>query len=416
MGRTVVVYHPYCMGLPEEPFRKFFAAVGAFEFGYWQYDRPQVVARARGNNPGLIVALREYLALVDASEHPSDVFKPPPWGAVCSDPRVLDDEDRSTVLDKRNFHLQQIGDRLTLLLSFQNTFAGALALEAWLKQSGYSEVTITIEQPLDPLSAASGPRREPATGLFGDLRPLADRLAGMTPPEVVETVFAFTYKLPQVLEQAVAKIPVTELARLGRACWALRRQQGADVTMQAVRVIEQIGPTAGDWMRELWPVLVAQQHPVLAMAVQSMAASLPKDEAFALANTWYTTASSPEEQKKCLQSFGDLRHPGTIELIEQWWAAAPVNEATLHWAPIAALSEMNWPDISRWLASGRPLSLIGLGVLEQYVWRGLPPGYARPSRHEFRRALDQCKLQDPAPRATSAVARLLESEAKLSEP
>jgi hypothetical protein len=147
-----------------------------------------------------------------------------------------------------------------------------------------------------------------------------------------------------------------------------------------------------------------------------MAAALPKDEAFALANTWVTTASGPEERKKCLQSFGNLHHQGTIELIEQWWAAAPANEATLHWAPVAAMSEMRWPDISRWLASGRPLSLIALSVLEQYVHRGLPPGYVRPSRREFHQVLEQCKIQDTAPRATSAVARLLESEAKLTEP
>jgi len=421
VGQTVVVYHPYCMGLPEEPFRRFFGAVGAVDFGYWQYDRPHVVARARGNNPDATAALREHLALVGAAEYPSDVKTPPPWGAECTDRRVLDDEDRNARLDKKEFHLEQAGDRLTLLLSFQKPFAGALALEAWLKRCGYSEITIAIEQPLDSLGAPVGPRKEPATNLFGDLRlgelrPLAERLASMTPPDIVETLFGFTYNVPDAMDQGIARIPPTELVRLGRACWARRRHQGTDVTMQALRVIEHVGPAASDWMRELWPILVAEHHQALGLAVRCMAAALPKDEAFAMANTWFTTAREREDRKKCLQSFGNLHHQGTIELIEQWWATAPANEATLHWAPVAAMSEMKWADISRWLASGRPLSLIALGVLEQYVQRGLPPGYVRPSRQEFRRLLTECKIQDPAPRATSAVGRLLENEAKLTEP
>jgi hypothetical protein len=183
--------------------------------------------------------------------------------------------------------------------------------------------------------------------------------------------------------------------------------------MQALRVIEGAGAAANDWMRQLWPILLAEQHPFLGLAVRCLAATLPKDEAFALAKKWYATAPSPQE---CMQSFGNLHHAGTIELIEHWWRAAPPNEATLHWAPIAAMSEMKWPDISRWLASGRPLSLIALGVLEQYAQHGLPPGYVRPLREEFCCSLEECRIQDPAPRASSAVARLLASQAKLSEP
>ena len=38
VGDSVVVYHPYCMGLPEQPFKQFFAKTGATEFGYWQYQ------------------------------------------------------------------------------------------------------------------------------------------------------------------------------------------------------------------------------------------------------------------------------------------------------------------------------------------------------------------------------------------
>lgn len=62
------------------------------------------------------------------------------------------------------------------------------------------------------------------------------------------------------------------------------------------------------------------------------------------------------------------------------------------------------------------LALIALGVLEQFVYKGLPPGYVRPSQEEFHRVLTEYRTKDPAPRASSAVARLLENDVTLVEP
>ena len=42
VGDCVVVYHPYCMGLPEQVFRDFFRAACATAFAYWQYECPAV--------------------------------------------------------------------------------------------------------------------------------------------------------------------------------------------------------------------------------------------------------------------------------------------------------------------------------------------------------------------------------------
>ena len=76
VGSSIVVYHPYCMGLPERPFKEFLAKVGAIEFGYWQYDRPAVIARAKGNNPAAIETLGEYLALLMRPSTPAMSRRP----------------------------------------------------------------------------------------------------------------------------------------------------------------------------------------------------------------------------------------------------------------------------------------------------------------------------------------------------
>ena len=100
------------MGLPERPFKEFFAKVGAVEFGYWQYGRPAVVVRAKGNNAAAIETFAEYLAIVDAAEYPSDVETPPPWGNECEDSRLSDDEDRATRLARGRRELHHEDGRL----------------------------------------------------------------------------------------------------------------------------------------------------------------------------------------------------------------------------------------------------------------------------------------------------------------
>jgi hypothetical protein len=412
VGNTVVVYHPYCMGLPEEPFRNFFAKAGAVDFGYWQYDRPMVVARASGNEPAAVATLEKYLALVSAAEYPDHVKASPPWGEDCT--RLFDDEDRNTRLAGKAYRLEQTADRVTLGLYFENTFAGALALEDWLKLHGYTEVTVSIEQPLDSLPPR-GDTVEPVANLFGRVIPLRERLAAMSAAEVIEVLFDYHHNMPDALAEAVAAIPADERVRLARAACARRLQQGQDVEYQALHLIGLIGQTAADWMREIWARLASKNSDLLGYAVKTAAASLSKDEAFALARAWLESTSDQAERKSRLQAFGNLHHEGTIQLLEQWWAVAPPGEATIGWGTIAALSEMKWPDIRRWLDSGRPLSLIALNALEQYVANGLPPGYRRPSAQEYDEALEACRIKDPAPRASSAVARLLGHAATLSE-
>jgi MoaA/NifB/PqqE/SkfB family radical SAM enzyme len=415
VGDAVVVYHPYCMGLPEAPFRKYFAAVGATEFSYEQYGRPNVVATAEGDRPNAVRAAEQYLALVAIAEYPSEIKEPPPWGSEGHDPRLLDDEDRSTRLASGECTLHAADGRIRLVLSFENTFAGAVAIEQWLRREGYANVAVQIEHAMEPLQTGSKVAFRPNTQLFSDLRPVKTRIAEMNHGELVEALFAFRANAPESLEQAVAKIPVRERLRLAKDAWQARRGAGVDVHWRALLMIEQAGPEAADWMREIWQLLLAENYAGTSIALRAMAAVLPADGSFELAKQWLDGAQNPNQYTERLMSFFVLRNPRTVALIEQWWRQSDSNTpVTIDWGTMAAASSVDWPTLRRWLESGRPLGLVALAALHTYVSKGLPAEYVKPDHAEFERVLNNYKTRDPAPRATKEVDSVLAASSSLT--
>jgi hypothetical protein len=415
VGDAVVVYHPYCMGLPEGPFREFFAAVGATEFGYWQYGQPSVIAMASGENADAQKALQRYLASVEAAEYPSDAEEPPPWGNECEDARVLDDEDRSAILTSGPCALQVEAGQLRLVLTFQNTFAGALAVERWLKEQGYSNVTVRVDHLPEPLHERRGEVVRPNNELFSEVRPLSARLAEMSNAQLLETLFGYHSEAPTILEETVGKIPVAERLRLAEDVWRKRRTQRVDVDWRALLVIEQAGPAAADWLRELWPLLVESGFRGMGMAFRAMASALPPGEGFGLAQQWLAAAHDQSQYTERLKYFVSLRNPGTIPLIEDWWASAePSIPVTEDWGVLAAKSHIDWLTLRRWLKRGRPFALIALTVLEYYAANGPPPEFVKPEATEFTSILESYKTKDRAPRAATAVARIVAAADKLT--
>lgn len=416
VGNCVVVYHPYCMGLPEQVFRDFFRAVGATEFGYWQYERPAVVVRARGGNPAAVEAVSQYIALVEAAEYPSQVKAPPPWGSECHDPRVFADEDRSARISAGRREIDYQSGELRLVLAIENTFAGALALANWLSAEGFEGIEVSVDDVLAPLAEGSSMSAQPKTGLFGDVRPLANRLQNASPETVVQWVFNYHSNLPDALDEAMKQIPGPHRMELARAEWQRCRAEGRDVTWQALRSIEDLGPLAADWMREVWQGLGDQEPVPMGIAIKALASSLPADEAFGLASMWAGQAEDRETKKERLMLLHGLGDPRTLSLIEQWWAPAePQTPVTDDWGRLAVASGMNWSAASQWLKRGRPLSLIALGGLLAYVPRSgypryeLPEGFGHPEVAAFQAVLASCRQADPAPRVTQTVNRLLEN-------
>lgn len=146
VGNAMVVFHPYCMFLPDNFFQMYCKKLGATAFTVGSHG-PRVIAHARGHSDVAFAALESYLALTRAASYTSGVKQDPPWGKTCNDPRLLDDEDRDAGLagDAAQLELAQTADGIRLALRFINTFAGSLSLHRWLKENGYQDIEITIE-------------------------------------------------------------------------------------------------------------------------------------------------------------------------------------------------------------------------------------------------------------------------------
>jgi len=291
---TVVVYHVYCMGLPEEPFRAFFEATGAV--GFWSDEcvRPFVRFRFTGSNDHALAVLDGYLTLVGAAEHPSVVTSPPPWGLECVDSRVNEDEDRSAVLGTGVNAIHRHGSTTELVLSLQNLFAGALAVENWLRDQGFRDIVVEIDDQFERVERGEQSSVEARTGLFQEIRPLTARLQEATPEEVVEIAYHY-WSLPEPVQEALLKIPPARRAELGWAGWKKRMKENVEVTECATTIICGIGPLAAEWTRELWSWLMSTnpEHP--GRVVAAVAAALPGDEAFSLGEAWWRVRSCRPE-------------------------------------------------------------------------------------------------------------------------
>jgi len=413
VGDTVVVYHPYCMGLPERPFQDFFSAVGATEFAHQQYDRPHVITTANGSNAKAVQTIRDHLELIAAAEYPSEVKEPPPWGSECDDPSIQEGADRNARLGHGRYSLEEDGGVLRLTLPFENTFAGSLALSKWLTTVGFHDIDSAIEGTLVPLAGNNS--TQPKTGLFGDVRALSERIPGAAPKTIVEWVFAYHSGMPDELSRAFNQIPVEQRLDLCRAEWKRREDSGVEVTWQALQIIQQLGGVAASWMREIWNQLVVRDCAYMGVAIKSAAASLPKDESLFRAHEWLTGAQGRDDYKTRLMLFGHLTNTATLPLIEQWWSTAdsrtPVSD---DWLRLVTESQLPWATARRWIEAGRPLSLLALGALVFFVEKGLPEGYVRPAHKEFEAVVKEYQLRDPVPRVEASVHRLLASVSSIT--
>jgi hypothetical protein len=201
---------------------------------------------------------------------------------------------------------------------------------------------------------------------------------------------------------------------LCRQRWQKERDKGRDVNWQALLTIQGLGPIAGDWMRAIWMQLLAERCNYVGVAIKSLAASLPPDEAFGLAKAWAGEVTELADKKSRLMAFWSLGHPKTLGLIEHWWESAPPGQAVSDdWGRLAAESRMSWSAAQTWLDRGRPLSLIALDALLCYVPRRgyrqvtVPDGFGFPSLGAFKDVLNRYSERDGAPRAHNVVASII---------
>jgi hypothetical protein len=182
-----------------------------------------------------------------------------------------------------------------------------------------------------------------------------------------------------------------------------RAGRGSDRVLSAVFGIaaNALGPIAADWVR-------AQRDRALAVGLlsawcEAAAQCLPAAEGLDLAIDALARVDAPtfRDAKNGLLWFRSRR---VLDWIE---AHAPVSNVTEDWGRLAALSDLDLMRVKRWIATGRPLSLVALDALTEFVprpgqapiMRQLEPALSGVGdRKEIELVLDMARAADPTPR------------------
>lgn len=125
------------------------------------------------------------------------------------------------------------------------------------------------------------------------------------------------------------------------------------------------------------------------------------------------------ELEERLSALSWFRSTSVLDWIEQ---NVPTANVAGCWGQLAALSNLNWERVEQWLAKDRPLSLVALDALDQFMHlprhaplvRELRPvlkGF--PDRDTALRSLELQKLKDPAPRSVKNCENLIKNIEKL---
>lgn len=414
VGESVVVYHPYCMGLPEGPFKKFFANVGAVEFGYWQYGGPLVVADAAGENAEATQELCDFLARVADTEYASEAENPP-WSDPCDDARLDEDEDRSTLLREKEYVLNVEDGRLNLELAFANTFAGACALESWLLAKGFRDVVITLRSAPDAEHLTeSGVHIDSRLGVTPRPVPIEVRLAAAAPDEVARLLFESTRHQAKILNSLRQLPPVQQVL----VCWKewLRRSESVDCDDIGLDAVTSIGPMAAEWAEEIFDSMLRRQRPISSRDFQRLKPVFSREQLLRRAKQWLDSAVSPFDRAGRLWHLSTVADPVVITWVEEFWlTVADPPAITGNWGSLAAQSQVDWPTLRRWLERGRPLSLIAGDALLEYQRRpaSLPANFLPPDAETFDRVLNAYADNDQSPRARSDARKLLSDPSRL---
>lgn len=303
IDRNVIVYHHYCASLPEQPFATFFAQTGAED--YWSdTSAPTAHLQASGGTPEAIQPLLEYFEDLHRFESDYEAKKAglsPPWGSVCQDPRLSSDVDNSAELD---FSPPQIGadasyleGRLDLKITFQNSFAGPLALIGYLERAGFAEIEIRFVDRFRTLR--SNPTAiPPQTGLFEEFNTPVETLAAMSPDERWQWVFKGAFVNSEAM-QVLKQSPPAEIADSGMEAWteALLEGRADRATGVALDWIRHLPPPHNEtWLRDVWQELPRISGAALYDVVTISFDLLPVEEVIRLAHNYTTSAPKLDQE------------------------------------------------------------------------------------------------------------------------
>jgi hypothetical protein len=173
---------------------------------------------------------------------------------------------------------------------------------------------------------------------------------------------------------------------------------------------------AAPWVRAQYER--ACDHNVLFSWAEAAARCLPHPEGLHKTVDALLAYSGHElrERKGALTWF---RSPAVLDWIERH---APNANITADWGRLAALSDLTWSRVEAWLSRGRPLSLVALDALTEFIpTPGQAPIVKRlqpklkgcPDSLTLTRALQAYMAADTAPRVTGTCRYLIEHIGKL---
>jgi hypothetical protein len=167
-----------------------------------------------------------------------------------------------------------------------------------------------------------------------------------------------------------------------------------------------LGRTAEEWIRKEWESFTPA---LLHSLAEASAACLPREEGFRLA----VNAIADVPQKELVRASLALswfRSEATLDWIERNISDPLVED----WGRLAAVSNLKWERVAKWLASGRPLSLVALDALiacwhyNTPILKRFVPELLEPAPvDEMNAVLDEYLDRDSAPRVRKAVVAIL---------
>jgi hypothetical protein len=342
--------------------------------------------------------IHSYLDKVRAADYPSDVKEDPPWGKEARDERLLGDEDRSARLEDGDHQVEVKGNELTARLSFQNTFAGTIAVENWLREQGFEDIAVEVDRVLEGLPARKE-EVEPLLGLFGDVVPQAKpwetaSLSKATDEQVVRWMFQ-TSEITEDFSSRFEGVDRKTLAGLIAAEAQSSWNAGQEVTNMVVQAATWLGGDLAALVRQAWDR--SSQWELRAAVVHALAASLPPDEAFARGKEWVMSADNPQEAFHRLGALTPLSDPRLSGLVEEVWRNAAkadvLNVATP--ADMLTASGADRETLWSWIEGGElPLARVAVRVLRRYCARGAPNAYERTDRLALAKLLDHYRTYE----------------------
>ena len=222
-------------------------------------------------------------------------------------------------------------------------------------------------------------------------------------PALALDVALARWHLDDDIVTVLASTPDETLSGLARVATLRNEQLEARALEIAARAL---GPRAAAWVHDRWRAHV--QTSLLALA-EASAACLPAGEGLdrVLDALDRVPAALARDELHALAFFPG---PEALRALEGRFAE-PVTES---YGRIAACCGVSWPVIERWLAAGRPSSLVAIDALEAIAARDTPllrrltPVLAMPpTRERFESTLREHQQRDPAPRVARDIALVL---------